>query len=66
MENLMQEKIREQILGSVSVITSMKEDVKLILMIQTIAEVCILALKNGNKLLFMGNGGSAAGEPLCI
>lgn len=28
--------------------------------IQTIADICIKALKNGNKIIFCGNGGSAA------
>lgn len=56
----MQQTIANEIRDSANTIAAMQEDRKLAQTIQTIAEACISALKNGNKLLFMGNGGSAA------
>ena len=38
----------------------MAEDHRLVESVGTVAAVCVRALTNGNKLLFMGNGGSAA------
>lgn len=56
----MQEKIKGHIRESAAVSAAMMVDATLIRTIQAIAGTCISALKNGNKLLFMGNGGSAA------
>ncbi|MBI3901592.1 MAG: SIS domain-containing protein [Nitrosomonadales bacterium] len=56
----MQERILAQIRESASVVALMTEDHKLLLTVQAVVEACVTALKNGNKLLFMGNGGSAA------
>ena len=52
--------IVDQIRESASVIALILEDKNLIQIVESVAEACVLALKNGNKLLFMGNGGSAA------
>lgn len=38
----------------------MAEDAQLISVIEVVAHVCVNALRTGGKLLFMGNGGSAA------
>jgi D-sedoheptulose 7-phosphate isomerase len=38
----------------------MQDDDKLARAIETVAGACVASLKAGNKLLFMGNGGSAA------
>lgn len=56
----MQDKIRAQIQESASVIAKMLADDGLVARVQTVAEACLVSLRNGNKLLFMGNGGSAA------
>lgn len=56
----MQQEIRKQIKGSADTLAAMMEDRKLMSTIQDAAEACVLALRGPNKLLFMGNGGSAA------
>ena len=56
----MQKQIKEQIQESAQVANLMLNDDKLAATLETIAKACIAALKNGKKLLFMGNGGSAA------
>jgi len=56
----MRHRIKDQIRESVGVCSAMMEDSALIHAVQIIAEASVSALKNGNKLLFMGNGGSAA------
>ena len=56
----MQEKIKDQIRESASVMAAMMEDHGLVSAVKAVTDACVLALKNGNKLLFMGNGGSAA------
>lgn len=45
---------------SISVINAMIADAHLQQIALTIADVCVKAFRNGNKILFMGNGGSAA------
>lgn len=45
---------------SARIIEQMAEDGPLVASIGLITQVCVAALKKGNKLLFMGNGGSAA------
>ncbi len=52
--------IKAQIAESVSVLSAMLEDQRLIAVVSAVTDACVLALQNGNKLLFMGNGGSAA------
>lgn len=56
----MQGTVMDQILESARVIAAMVEDRKLARTVESVAAACVLALKKGNKLLFMGNGGSAA------
>lgn len=56
--------MRSQILKSLSeshqTLSSMREDQALVQTLERVAQICINSLKQGNKLLFMGNGGSAA------
>ena len=56
----MQANIRKQIAETQSVMQAMLADAQLIARIEAVSAACIAALKTGNKLLFMGNGGSAA------
>lgn len=56
----MQEKIRTHIRESADVVARMMQDGRLLQAIDAVAQACTAALRNGNKLLFMGNGGSAA------
>lgn len=56
----MQATIQQQIRTSAEILSAMGQDARLHAAIETIARTCIDALKAGNKLLFMGNGGSAA------
>lgn len=55
----MQQDIRNEILASVQVITAMHEDLQLAAVLEAVAVACVASLRGGNKLLFMGNGGSA-------
>lgn len=56
--------MRSQILKSLGeshqTISTMREDQALVQTLERAAQICIDSLKQGNKLLFMGNGGSAA------
>lgn len=52
--------IGRQIGESAQVIAAMQADAGLASTLETVALACVRALVNGNKLLFMGNGGSAA------
>lgn len=56
----MLEKIRTEVQESADVLMAMTNDDGLLASLSAIADVCVSALSNGNKLLFMGNGGSAA------
>jgi D-sedoheptulose 7-phosphate isomerase len=56
----MSDKIKELISASVSVKNKILNDVVLIATIERAVEVVVNAFKNGNKVLFCGNGGSAA------
>ena len=56
----MEERIRAHIRASGEVVARMADDAALLSVMKAIAEACTRALKAGNKLLFMGNGGSAA------
>ena len=56
----MRQAIGDQIRQSAQVLAAMAEDERLISTIEMVAERCTTALNAGNKLLFMGNGGSAA------
>ncbi len=56
----MQKAISKRILQSVSVLHTMAEDTDYLSSVEAIATKCTSAIKSGNKILFMGNGGSAA------
>lgn len=52
--------ICERIQESARLLQQMSEDERLARHVAGIVDTCVAALNNGNKLLFMGNGGSAA------
>ena len=56
----MEEKIRNIINASISVKKKVLEDKRLIQAIQETAEIIVRAFRNGNRVYFCGNGGSAA------
>ncbi len=56
----MQDKIRKIIEASIEVKKKALEDVELLKTVETIATDMVSALKNGNRIYFCGNGGSAA------
>lgn len=56
----MREKIVAKIQESADVVAAILSDGKLHNTVISVVELCVSALQNGNKLLFMGNGGSAA------
>ena len=60
MENLMKDYISTQITEAGRVMSAMLADTSLLSRVETAAGACIDSLKNGGKLLFAGNGGSAA------
>lgn len=52
--------VRKQVLESVSVKTALLQDEKLLAQIARAADICVDAYRRGNKVMFAGNGGSAA------
>jgi len=52
--------IASQIQETQRVMSSMLSDATLLAQVEAAAEACIHAIKNGNKMLLAGNGGSAA------
>ena len=52
--------IADQLGASRQVVEAMAGDADLAQRVQTAAEACVAALNQGNKILFAGNGGSAA------
>ena len=52
--------IKQKILASIEVKRMLSEDEVLLKAINEAAEICIKCLKDGGKVLFCGNGGSAA------
>ena len=52
--------IRDQIFQTISTLQQMADDPELLSAIQHVGEACIAALRADNKILFAGNGGSAA------
>ena len=56
----MQQKIKDIIQASISTKQRILQDETLMNTIQQVTEVMIKAFANGNKVLFCGNGGSAA------
>lgn len=57
---MMNEKIRNIITASIDVKKQVLEDIPLLQRINSAVEIIARAFKNGNKVLFCGNGGSAA------
>ncbi len=60
METMMKSTILGQMADTQAVMAAMAADAKLVQTLETVAEVCVKALGQRGKLLFMGNGGSAA------
>lgn len=56
----MQQDIQAQLRESAQVVNALLDDRRLHASLASVAQACIRALQQGNKLLFMGNGGSAA------
>jgi D-sedoheptulose 7-phosphate isomerase len=56
----MTEKIKSIVQASIDVKKTILADERLIAMVQELAEGMVQALKNGNRIYFCGNGGSAA------
>jgi D-sedoheptulose 7-phosphate isomerase len=52
--------VREEILASAALMRSLADDAALCATVVSIADAAVAALRRGNKLLFCGNGGSAA------
>lgn len=52
--------VKEKILASIEVKKNLSENDNLLKSINEAAEICIKCLKDGGKVLFCGNGGSAA------
>ncbi len=60
METMMKSTILGQMADTQAVMAAMAADAKLVQTLETVAEVCVKSLGQRGKLLFMGNGGSAA------
>ena len=56
----MKEDIRRQLRETIVNLDAMASDDALLGLIGAVASACVSALRNGNKILFAGNGGSAA------
>ena len=52
--------IQKQIQERIQLFMNLLEDDHLIAQVEEVVEVLVSALKNGNKLMIAGNGGSAA------
>jgi len=60
MENLLKASIHQKIRETTDNLAAMSADDALLGAIADVAMACVTALKRGNKILFAGNGGSAA------
>jgi D-sedoheptulose 7-phosphate isomerase len=60
LEGRLQDFIAGELRKTASVIGAIVADAGLARTIETVARICVEALRNGNKLLLAGNGGSAA------
>jgi len=60
MEDLLTAQIGRQLGETAANIRAMSEDAVLLEQVAAAASACVAALRNGNKILFAGNGGSAA------
>lgn len=56
----MQHFIQEEIQKLANLLAAIQKDDLLNMIVEKIADECVQALKNGKKILFVGNGGSAA------
>lgn len=56
----MQNFIQDEIQKLAGLLLQIQNDKHLLAKIQQVADVCVTSLKNGGKILFAGNGGSAA------
>ena len=56
----MKEDIRRQLRETIVNLDAMASDDALLGLVEAAASICVSALRNGNKILFAGNGGSAA------
>ena len=56
----MNSRIKDSISESIKVKQDILDNQELLQTIQTVSDICIQALKQGNKILFCGNGGSAS------
>jgi D-sedoheptulose 7-phosphate isomerase len=53
-------RITEPIIESIETKKRILEDAHLLMVVEDVVNLCITAFRNGNKVLFCGNGGSAA------
>jgi D-sedoheptulose 7-phosphate isomerase len=60
MEDLLIQAVQRQLRDTADNLGAMAGDLQLLAAIADTAEVCVEALRQGNKILFAGNGGSAA------
>jgi D-sedoheptulose 7-phosphate isomerase len=60
MEDLLTESVAGQFRATASVLQAMSEDAALHAAVAKVATACVAALRGGRKILFAGNGGSAA------
>jgi len=60
METMMKSTILGQMADTQAVMAAMAADAKLVQTLETVAQACVKSLGQRGKLLFMGNGGSAA------
>jgi len=56
----MEKIVRQELNSTTEVLSALAQDDATISSVVLVAQLCIKALKNGNKVLFAGNGGSAA------
>jgi len=52
--------VRDEIAKTGALLEAMHADPAIIAMVEKVAEQCVVAIRRGNKVLFAGNGGSAA------
>ena len=60
MENRLSAFVREEIAKTTATLVALAEDAEIIEATARVADLCVAAIRRGNKVLFAGNGGSAA------
>lgn len=60
MASVISDSVREHMQETSGVVSAMLRDERLLETVAQVAELCVQSLRAGGKLLFMGNGGSAA------